>query len=237
MAFAGFAGVPSRDVLARAVDAVIGAEVAGGASPHGAVRVTVTRGPGRRGYSPREAGPANAFVVFHPGPEPCQPHPGWRLRTSSFRVPAGDPMEAFKHGSRLLHVLARGEAEAAGADEALLLNTLGEPAECASGNILWFEDETLCHVPAGSGALAGVTQQVVLNLATARGIPWGAARPGKDFGERIKEGGALVVLSTLGVVPVLALDGHACRQRVETGALAADLLSRMRDDGPGPRQG
>lgn len=230
VAFAGHAGAPGTDVLARAVDTVIAAEVAGGASRHGTVRITVTRGPGPRGYSPRGAGPAHAFVVFHPGPEPCQPHPGWRLRTSLFRVPHGDVLALFKHGSRMLNVLARAEAEAAGADEALLLNTLGEPAECASGNILWFEGGLLRHAAADSGALAGVTQGVVLGLASRRGIRWSpGASPGDGlFGERLAEGGGMVLLSTLGVVPVLSLDGRPCRQREETAVLAADLVGRMR---------
>ena len=39
--------------------------------------------------------------------------------------------------------------------------------------------------------------------------------------------GGIVVLSTLGIVPVLALDGSTCRQRMEAQLLADDLRARV----------
>ena len=232
--FCGFQQTPTPAALAHAARAIVSAEVAGGAPPHGALRITVTRGPGRRGYSPAAAGPANAFLVFHAGDDPCTPHPGWRLRTSSFRLPQGDPLAAFKHGSRLLHVLARAEAEAHDADEALLLNTRGEPAECASGNLLWFDGNMLCHAERDSGALAGVTQDLVVGLAKRRGWQTGTTGMRVPVQEALCQGGALVVLSTLGVVPVLSIDGTECRQREETRILAQDLQHLMQDECPSP---
>lgn len=235
--FCGFHQAPEAATLADAVGTVVATEMAAGSSPHGCVRITVTRGPGRRGYSPAEAGPSNAFVVFHAGDKPCGPHPGWRLRTSSFRLPAGDPLASFKHGSRLLHVLARAEAEAHGADEALLLNTRNEPAECASGNLLWFEDDVLVHASVDSGALAGVTQDMVVELARRRGLQ---ARPPKspvDARDTLCKGGGMVVLSTLGIVPVISIDGVACPRRPEIERLAQDLRRRMLEEclpQPGP---
>lgn len=227
LAFAGIQGAPTLEVIAGAAQELVEAEVATGASRHGSLRITVTRGPGPRGYSPRHAGPPNAFIVFHPSPEPCQPHPGWRLRTSSFRLPHGDPLAPFKHASRMLHVLARAEAESHDADEALLLNTRDEPAECASGNLLWFEEGRLCHAAPDSGALAGVTQGIVLELAGSHGIPIGQPRPGIPFRQRLASGGGMVVLSTLGVVPVLAIDGVTCHQAAGTTILAVGLRARM----------
>jgi len=224
--FAGFQHAPDAGVLRLAAEAVLKAEMAAGAPPHGTLRFTVTRGPGRRGYSPRGTGPATAFVVFHPGDEPCAPHPGWRLRTSAFRIPHGDLLAAFKHGSRMLHVLARAEAEAHGADEALLLNTRGEPAECASGNLLWFEGDALRHAAGDSGALAGVTQDIVLRLAAGRGMASGPPTGRVAIQDALAVGGGMVVLSTLGVVPILSIDGRACPQREETRWLAGALRAR-----------
>jgi len=227
--FCGFHQAPTPARLADAARAVVTAEIAAGAPAHGALRITVTRGPGRRGYSPGGAGPSNAFVVFHPGPEPRDPHPGWRLRTSSFRLPHGDPLSPFKHGSRLLPVLARAEAEAHGADEALLLNTRGEPAECASGNLLWFEDKILVQAAHDSGALAGVTQDIVVGLAQRRGLE---TRPACDhvvIRDALSQGGGMVVLSTLGIVPVVSIDGCECPSRPEARDLWYDLLRLMRE--------
>ena len=74
---------------------------------HGAVRLTVTRGVGRRGYSPRGADSPNRILTWHPTEPANGPHPGWHVRTSRFRLAAGDPLSGAKHGSRLLQVVAR----------------------------------------------------------------------------------------------------------------------------------
>lgn len=225
--FAHFHEAPAPGLLAEAARRVVEAETAGGATRHGALRITVTRGSGSRGYSPRNAGPCNAFVVFHAGHDLRAPHPGWRLCTSSFRLPHGDPLSPFKHGSRLLHVLARAEAEGRGVDEALLLNTHGEVAECASGNLVWFEGSDLVHAAPDSGALAGVTQGIVLQLATHEGLRVRPGSPSPSAREILVQGGGAVVLSTLGIVPVLSIDGVPCRPRNELANLAKALADRI----------
>ena len=198
---------------------------------HGAVRLTVTRGSGPRGYSPRGAGPARCFLIWHPSEPTVVPHPGWHLRTSPYRIPANDPLAAAKHGSRLLQVLARADAEAYGADEALLLNSDGFVAEAASGNLFWIRGEAL-HVPsAESGALHGVTAAAVLELATARGwsvLPTNATRDTFTAAD-----GAFLTLSTLGIVPVLSLDGAPLPQAPGIRELAAALEAEMESVGCG----
>jgi branched-chain amino acid aminotransferase len=140
--------------------------------PDAVLRVSLSRGVGPRGYSPRGAGPPTLVLSLHPAPagDPAQP-PRGRLGLSSFHLPAGDKFAAIKGSSKLLHVLARAEAEALGFDEALLLNTDGEVAEAASSNVFWIERDTICTPPLESGALDGVTRGVVLELCDACGLP------------------------------------------------------------------
>jgi len=140
--------------------------------PGGVLRIAVSRGVGPRGYSPRGAGPPTLVMSLHSAPplDPTNPRRE-RLVSSSFHLPAGGQFAAVKGGSKLLHVLARAEAEAQGADEALLLNTDGEVAEAASSNLFWIERDTVCTPPLESGALDGVTRDVVLELCAARGLP------------------------------------------------------------------
>lgn len=191
----------------------------------GAVRLTVTRGSGPRGYSPRGAGPARRFLTWHPSEPAVVPHPGWHLRTSPYRIPAGDPLAAAKHGSRLLQVLARADAEAHGADEALLLNSDGCVAEAASGNLFWLRGEAL-HLPAtDSGALNGITAVALIEQAAARGMPVIPTRATRDAFAAAD--GAFLTLSTLGVVPVLSLDGVALPQPPVIQELAAALQAEM----------
>jgi branched-chain amino acid aminotransferase len=170
------------------------------------LRITLTRGAGQRGYSPKNAGAPTFAMTLHPLPlvnadEPLQ----WSLITSSFRVPAGDALAAVKTTSKILNVLARAEAEEKGADEALLLNTNGEVAETAGGNLFWIYQDHVCTVPTGRGVLPGITRAVVLEICQTLGLET-QKRIIKP--EHLRNAtGIFVTQSALGIVPVAAFDG------------------------------
>ena len=170
------------------------------------LRVTLTRGAGARGYSPKNSGPPTLALTLHPLPpvnadEPVQ----WSLVTSSFRLPAGDALASFKTTSKILNVLARAEAEEQGADEALLLNANGEVAETAGGNIFWVYQDKICTVPTGRGVLPGITRAVVLELCQSLGL---ATNQHVIKPEQLRNAeGIFVTQSALGIVPVVAFDG------------------------------
>ncbi len=67
--------------------------------------------------------------------------------------------------------MAHGEAVEKGADEALLINTNGEVAEAASGNIFWVYQDKICTVPTGRGVLPGITRAIVLRFCQTLGLP------------------------------------------------------------------
>lgn len=171
------------------------------------LRVTLTRGAGKRGYSARDANQPTLALTLHPlppqsGDEPVQ----WSLITSSFRIPASDALAAFKSTSKILNVLARAEAEEKGADEALLLNTNGEVAETAGGNLFWIYREKICTVPTGRGVLPGITRAVVLEICQALGLETNK-RVLKPEMLRTAEG-IFVTQSALGIIPVASFDGQ-----------------------------
>ena len=88
--------------------------------PESVLRITMTRGPGSRGYSLRGASLPTLAMTLHTLPEQSSDEPlQWSLVTSSFRIPASDALAAFKCTSKVLNVLARAEAEAAGAPHSL----------------------------------------------------------------------------------------------------------------------
>jgi branched-subunit amino acid aminotransferase/4-amino-4-deoxychorismate lyase len=126
--------------------------------------------------------------------------------TSSYKIPAGDPLAAFKTTSKILNVLARAEAEGQGADEALLLNTNGEVAETAGGNIFWIYRDAICTVPTGRGVLPGITRAVVLEICQSLGLAVNKCiiKP-EHLG---KAEGIFVTQSALGIIPVVAFDGQ-----------------------------
>jgi len=174
-----------------------------GGIPEAIVRLTISRGVGYRGYSPRGADrPTVVFTHYPAAPlDPDRP-PRWRLMTSSFRIPDEDPLSRFKTANKLLQVLARAEAENYGVecDEALLLNTRGEVVETTSANVFWMEGGILRTPLLHCGALPGVTRGVLLELAASLGIP--ALEDTADLPRLNRADGVFLTLSSLGIVEV-----------------------------------
>jgi aminodeoxychorismate lyase len=175
------------------------------------LRLTLSRGVGPRGYSPTGADQPTLVMMLHPAPAWSLPEPPrWKLATVSFRLPAHEPLAQFKTCNKLAQVLARAEAEARGADEALLLNTEGDVIEAASGNLFWIENNAVCTPPIASGILAGVTRSVVLELCRALDVPTREVSP--RVMELLRASGVFVSLSSWGVVAASELDGRALPQ-------------------------
>ena len=109
-----------------------------------------------------------------------------------------DEQNFARHGAR------RGEGK--GADEALLVNTNGEVAETASGNIFWIYHDNICTVPTGRGVLPGITRAIVLEICQTMGLQTNK-RVIKPEALRNSEG-IFVTQSALGIVPVVTFDGE-----------------------------
>jgi len=184
------------------------------------LRIHLSRGVGPRGYSPKGADSPALVMTLHPAPviDPASP-PRWRLVTSSHRLPLSDPLSSFKTSQKLLQVLARAEAETAGADEALLLNTNGEITETTSANVFWVRHDTIYATPSGCGALPGITRAVVLELCQALGLPT-QNRAIKPEALRNSEG-VFLTLSSHGIVPVSSIDGESIAESPLVNQLCA----------------
>jgi aminodeoxychorismate lyase len=189
------------------------------------LRLTLSRGVGPRGYSPKGADRPTLVMSLHPVPgapasgpalrrEGAGPEAGapmrWKLATSSFRLPADEPLAQFKTCNKLPQVLARGETEAHGANETLLLNTDGFVVEGSSSNLFWITGETVCTTPLASGILPGVTRAVVLEICQALNLP--AAQTNIRPKELQTADGVFVSLSSFGVVEAESLDGKVLRK-------------------------
>jgi aminodeoxychorismate lyase len=180
------------------------------AMPEAVLRITLTRGSGERGYTPAHSEKPFLVMTLHPLP-PQRDDSGlrWSMITSSYHVPASGAISSFKTTSKILHVFARIEAHERGVDEALLLNTNGEVAETAGGNIFWVYQDKICTVPTGRGVLPGITRAVVLEVCQALGFETNK-RVIKPQHLRNAEG-IFVTQSVLGIVPIVAFDGEAVR--------------------------
>ncbi len=176
------------------------------AMPDAVLRVNLSRGQGERGYTPVNATKPNIVMTMDKAPplEPTNP-PRWGLITSSFQVPATDPMSSFKTTSKLLQVAARAEALAKGADEALLVNSNGEVAETAGANLFWVYHDKICTTPTGRGVLPGITRAVILEICQVSSLPTNK-RVIKPEALRNAEG-IFLSQSAHGIIVVVTLDG------------------------------
>ena len=174
--------------------------------PEALLRLTLSRGSGRRGYSPKEAGQPVTVMTLHSAPPDTEP-PRWKLIVASVLLPAHEPLAQFKTCNKLPQILARAEADAAGADEALLLNTDGFLVEASSSNLFWIDRQTVCTAPIEGGILAGVTRAIVLELCGRLGLQTretGVTLPGLHQAD-----GVFLSLSSWGVVEAESLNGQA----------------------------
>jgi len=129
----------------------------------------------------------------------------WWLFISLFRLPAGEPLARFKNLNKLPQVLARAEADAEGADEALLLNSDGYVVEGSTSNLFWIKYGAVCTPPLPSGILPGVTRAVVMELCEK--LQTEVREENITAEELHKMDGAFLSLSSSGIAEVAFLNG------------------------------
>lgn len=181
------------------------------------LRVSLSRGVGQRGYSPKGANAATFVLSLHPARTNSPSLVGWHLITSSFRLSPDDPLARCKTANKLPQVLARAQADSLGADDALLLNTREQVAESTSGNLFWIKNGRLFTPPLTSGVLPGITRSIALELCHRLNLP---AQETSLTLEQLKQtDGIFLTLSSLGLVEVLSLDGHTLSKSPLTAQL------------------
>lgn len=137
----------------------------------GLLRLQLTRGAGARGYSPRGASRPTLLLTTHALPPADPPASAWTAIISAQVVWSRSPLNRVKHTSKLVHVLARAEADDRQAHEALLLNERGEVVEASAANLFWVSSGCLLTPPLRSGALPGITRRMVIRAANQCGMP------------------------------------------------------------------
>jgi len=173
--------------------------------PDSLLRLVLSRGVGVRGYSPKGAERPTLVISLHPVPTSGPPQ-RWRLVTAPFRLPANEPLSQFKTCNKLAQILARAQADVAGADDALLLNTEDRVVEASSSNLFWLVDRAVCTPPLAAGVLPGVTRGVVVELCHSMGMTVRETSPHPP--DLIGAQGLFLSLSTIGLAEGVSLDGR-----------------------------
>jgi len=140
---------------------------------NGYLRLIVTRGDGPLGIDPRPCTHPRLIVIAShlEMVNHAKRVTGVRLITASTRRLRPDGLDPrIKSLNYLNHILARIEANAAGADEAVLLNAQGRVAEGTADNLFIVQEDVLLTPPVIDGALPGITRSLVIHLADGLGI-------------------------------------------------------------------
>jgi len=175
--------------------------------PECLLRVNISRGITARGYSPKNAVRPAVVLTLHPLPVlDGKRAPRWRVVTSSYCLPANDPLTHFKTTNKLPEVMARAEADAAGAHDAILLNPRGHMAEGTSCNVFWVADDIVCTTPLSSGALPGVTRAALREICVKMNIP--CREKNARAADLHRAQGVFLTNTSMGVVEVESLDGQ-----------------------------
>jgi len=171
------------------------------------VRLTLTRGVKiTSGMDPRlnQSGPT--LIVLPEHKAPVYDAGGITLITSSVRRTAPDSLDPKIHHNNLLtSILAKIEANAAGADDAVMLDQHGFVAETNATHIFLVSGGVV-RTPTTAACPEGITRQVVLDLAVSAGL---VTETGDYSLTQLYCADEMFVTGTMGgLTPVLALDGR-----------------------------
>jgi branched-chain amino acid aminotransferase len=139
----------------------------------GYIRLIVTRGAGSLGLSPDSCRRPSVIIIAATialYPEDLY-HKGLTMVTCSTRRTSPAALSPrVKSLNYLNNILAKLEAQNAGAGEGLMLNEQGYVAECTGDNIFIVRNGQMSTPHLNSGVLDGVTRAVVFELAEKLGV-------------------------------------------------------------------
>jgi branched-chain amino acid aminotransferase len=200
-----FAVIPSHDEVAREIRRTLEANrMTDGVH----IRLTLTRGVKyTSGMDPRlnTAGPT--LIILAEFKDPVYDKSGVALVTSSVRRFPPDCLDPKIHHCNLIQsILAKIQANVAGADDALMLDLRGFVAETNATHVFVVRrGEVLTSKEAACPE--GITRGVVLDLCRRHGVPWRE----KDLSlTEVYRADEMFCTGTMGeIAPVLRVDGRA----------------------------
>lgn len=163
-----------------------------------AVRLTFTAGSGGRGLDRPDTPAPRLFATAAASVAPTTPA---RLMVSTVARNEGSPASRLKTLAYLDNVLARREATAAGADEAVMLNGQGQVACAAAANLFWIVGGEVFTPTLACGVLDGILRRRVMAAVAVTEVAVGV--------EALAQAQAVFLTNSLiGVRPAASLDGR-----------------------------
>jgi branched-chain amino acid aminotransferase len=171
------------------------------------VRLTLSRGRKyTSGLDPRLNTFGTTLIVLAEHKPPVYDASGIRLVTSEHRRPLADVLDQRIHScNQLTSILAKIEANAAGADDALMLDTRGFVAETNATHVFILREGRLA-TPTTVACPEGITRAAVLELCRANAI---ACEERDVTLEEVHRAAEVFCTGTMGeIAPVIEVDGR-----------------------------
>jgi len=138
---------------------------------NGRARVILLARRGRDVWRTKKSETLKTDLLIITGEPQKVPAAGMSLAVSPYRINTFSPLTGIRSLNYLEQVLSWEEAQTREFDEAVMLNERGEVVSATMANIFWVKEGTL-HTPAlSTGAMAGITRRVVIELAEKQFIP------------------------------------------------------------------
>jgi branched-chain amino acid aminotransferase len=200
-----FAEIPGQDEIIREIKRTLAAnQMRDGVH----VRLTLTRGAKiTSGMDPRlnQAGPTLIVLAEHK--PPVYSSAGVRLITSAYRRPGPEVLDPKIHHNNLLNsILAKIQANAAGADDALMLDARGFIAETNATHVFLVAGGEVM-TPYTAACPEGITRAAVLELCRGHEIP--SREADVSLAELYRADEAFCTGTMGELTPIIAVDGRA----------------------------
>lgn len=164
------------------------------------VRLTLTAGP--PGDDPTFLMQARPVTDYPPDLY----HRGMVATVATVRRNETSPLSGIKSLNCLDSVMSREQAQSAGADTALLLNTRGLVAEASTANVFVARKGSLFTPPLDDGALPGVTRGAIIDLASDAGLT--VLEKPLTLEELLLSDEVFLTSAVMGVMPLVRVDGQ-----------------------------
>ena len=186
----------------------------------GTVKLTITRGPGPRGYRPPAVPSVTRIVVSSAARPRGDALAPLVIRLCDTRLGLNPLLAGLKHLNRLEQVMACSEWDDPGIGEGLMLSTDGRLISATAANVFMVEAGRLVTPAIRDCGVAGIMRQVVLAAAADSGLPAAVEDVHPDRLAAADE--VFVTNAVVGIRPVMELTGM---RRWTTGEVTRSLMA------------
>lgn len=195
----------------------------------GYIRLVVTRGVGNLGLNPVQCKQPSVIIIATTialYPKEVYESGLTVVTCATRRTGAAALNPAVKSLNYLNNVMARIEANLAGADEALMLNDAGNVAECTADNVFIIKHGQIFTPPISAGALRGITRAVVFDIAAELGVK--ITETDITRHDVFVADECFLTGTAAELIPVIKADGRVIGNGMP-GSLTAKMIGRFRE--------